>query len=170
MRPPHSPSKAVAFLHRAEELGLALLLTVMILLACLQIILRTFFNSGLPWIDPLLRYLVLWCGLLGAVAATGQGKHITLDLFSKYLSLRSQRLLGAITDLFAALVAGLLAWASFRFIAEEFEYNSERLLAVPIWIWNGIFLLSFVLMGCRFLFSALGKGGKLAQQSESRNT
>ncbi|HSL40042.1 MAG TPA: hypothetical protein VK857_06700, partial [Desulforhopalus sp.] len=47
-----------------EEILLGLLLSAMIRLACLQIILRTFFAGGLFWADPVLRYLVIWSGFL----------------------------------------------------------------------------------------------------------
>jgi TRAP-type C4-dicarboxylate transport system permease small subunit len=40
-----------------EEAFLCLLLVAMILLACVQIFLRTFYSSGILWADPLLRYM-----------------------------------------------------------------------------------------------------------------
>ena len=47
-----------------------LLLLVMILLATTQILLRDLLETGLSWADPVLRLLVLWLALLGAMAAT----------------------------------------------------------------------------------------------------
>jgi TRAP-type C4-dicarboxylate transport system permease small subunit len=49
-----------------EEAFLCLLLVAMILLACVQIFLRTFYSSGILWADPLLRYMghlgwPVWC-------------------------------------------------------------------------------------------------------------
>ena len=60
----------VKSLHRAEDALLVILLTAMIVLACTQILLRNFFDSGIVWIDPLLRVMVLWLGLVGATVAT----------------------------------------------------------------------------------------------------
>ena len=76
------------WLARLEEIFLCLLLTAMIGLACLQILLRASFNSGLMWADPMLRYLVLWVGLFGAAAATKHGKHIAIDVASFLLPKR----------------------------------------------------------------------------------
>jgi TRAP-type C4-dicarboxylate transport system permease small subunit len=76
------------FFDRIEVLMLSTLLGIMMLLSCWQILLRTFFSSGLLWADPLLRYLVLWCGMLGAVSAAGQGKHIAIDLIGNRLDPR----------------------------------------------------------------------------------
>ena len=74
--------KTLSGIYRLEENLLSLLLLAMIIIACLQILLRSLFSSGLPWADPLLRYLVLWSGLFGAVVATRMSKHIAIDLIS----------------------------------------------------------------------------------------
>ena len=58
-------------LHRAEDAVLALLLGATIVLASLQILLRGIFGTGIGWVDPLVRVLVLWLGLLGALAILG---------------------------------------------------------------------------------------------------
>ena len=68
----------VSVIIRTEEIILTIFLTSLILLACYQIGLRWFTSGGLFWIDPLLRYLVLWSGLLGAVLATAKNNHISL--------------------------------------------------------------------------------------------
>ena len=47
-------------LHRAEDALLVLLLSTMILLAGTQIVLRNMLDTGVVWIDPLLRVMVLW--------------------------------------------------------------------------------------------------------------
>ena len=57
-------------LRHFEDGVLAVLLGGMILLATLQIGLRNFADTGFIWADPLLRIMVLWLGLVGAVAAT----------------------------------------------------------------------------------------------------
>ena len=73
-------------LHRAEDALLVLLLSAMIALASTQILLRNLFDSGFVWIDPLLRVLVLWLGLIGATVATRNNRHIRIDLLSKLFS------------------------------------------------------------------------------------
>ena len=65
------------FFRRLEKTGkaledglLVLIVTVMILLAAMQIFLRNFFDIGFLWTDELLRLLVLWLAVAGAVAAS----------------------------------------------------------------------------------------------------
>ena len=57
-------------LDKLESLVLSLLLFSMIGLSSLQIILRNFFQGGFVDAEPLLRLMVLWIGLIGAIAAS----------------------------------------------------------------------------------------------------
>ena len=122
----------------------------MLVLACSQIFMRTVLSSGLQWADPLLRYLVLWCGLLGALKATGQGKHIALD-FSNYLLPESARFpIALVTDIFCILSTAGLTLASWIFIRNEIEFGGATLLSIPGWAWNIIFPITFGLMCLRY--------------------
>jgi TRAP-type C4-dicarboxylate transport system permease small subunit len=142
-------------LDKGESAILCLLLAAMILLACLQIILRTFFASGLFWADPLLRYLVLWCGLLGAVSATGQGKHIALDITGNYLPQKIEPWITLVTHLFCTLAAAGLTWAGWRFLLSEIEFGGSGPLSLPLWFWNGIFPIAFGLITLKYLLLLL---------------
>lgn len=130
---------------------LCLLLAALILLACVQIILRTFFASGLIWVDPLLRYLVLWCGLLGAVSATGQDKHIALDITGNLIPTKIEPLITLITHLFCTLASGGLTWAGWLFLRSEIEFGGSGPLSLPLWFWNSIFPLAFGLITLKYL-------------------
>jgi TRAP-type C4-dicarboxylate transport system permease small subunit len=134
-----------------EEGVLCLLLTTMIVLACLQIMLRSFFSSGLLWADPLIRYMVLWSGLLGASMATSRGNHIALDLAGYLIPERFQPLVQLICYIFSAITSSFLVWASILFIRSEIEYGSLGLFEFPTWSWNSIFPLAFSLIAFRYI-------------------
>ncbi|MGB3210629.1 MAG: TRAP transporter small permease [Desulforhopalus sp.] len=138
-------------LDKGEKGILCLLLGTMIVLACVQIVLRTFFASGLFWADPLLRYLVLWCGLLGAVSATSQGKHIALDITGNHLPKWIEPWITLITYLFCTLAAGGLTWAGWRFLQSEIEFGGPGPLSLPLWFWNSIFPVAFGLITLKYL-------------------
>jgi len=144
--PQYRNSNILQLFERIEEKMLCLLLATMIVLACLQIWLRTAASGGLLWIDPLLRYLVLWSGLLGAVTATGQGKHIALDLFGQRLPQGLVPYLNLIVQLFSCLAAAGLTWAGWLFLMGEIEGGRVGPLGLPLWLLNGIFPLSFALI------------------------
>lgn len=142
-------SRVLTILDSVEEKVLCLLLATMIILACLQILLRTVFSSGLLWIDPLLRYLVLWSGLLGAVAATTQNKHIALDIFGSRIPPALDPWISLVTQLFSSLAAAGLAWAGWIFLLGEIQDHGDGPLTLPLWFWNSIFPLAFSLIACK---------------------
>jgi len=147
--------RIVHILRRLEEGFLAGLLLVMILLSCLQILLRLFFDSGLIWIDPLLRHLVVWGGFFGAVLAVSRNKHISLDISEFILPVRYGVWLRFFGRLSSCVVCALLTYASCLFLLSEMEFGGGTLLLLPSWVWSLVFPLAFAAMALRFLISAL---------------
>jgi TRAP-type C4-dicarboxylate transport system permease small subunit len=136
---------------RLEDGLLVVLLSGMILLASAQILLRNLWDSGLVWADPMLRVLVLWLTMLGAMAATRERYHIHIDLLSRFLSPRQRRWLRGLTDLFAALVCALLTWHSGRFVWFEFQDGGTLFGALPAWTCESVMPFGFAVMSLRFL-------------------
>jgi len=79
---------ALELLNKFEDWFLIVLLAIMVLLAVAQIFYRNMFGIGLVWADPLLRTMVLWVALAGAVIATRTNNHIRIDFFTRYISPR----------------------------------------------------------------------------------
>ena len=141
-------------LHRIEDGFLAVLLGVMVLLAPLQILLRNVFDHGITWADPLIRVLVLWVGLLGALAASRGDRHISIDALSRMLPLRSRFVVALLTSSFTAAVSGLIAWHSGRFVLDEREFGSVAFSGIPAWLFESIIPLAFGLIAVRYLLRA----------------
>ncbi len=141
-----------------EHSAIVLILSVMIVLAFLQVILRNFFSVGFLWADPLLRHAVLWVGFIGASIATRNEKHINIDLVTRYTSPRVTNLLRIVTNLFAALVTSLLAKAGWVFLQSE-QLTADKLLTIgatdlPAWWFEIIIPAGFALISFRFLLKA----------------
>lgn len=134
---------------------LCLLLAAMIFIACIQIALRTFFSGGLLWADPLLRYLVLWSGMLGAVVATREGKHIAIDVITYLAPEKIRAWIRLVINLFSLVVAGILTWTAITFVRNEALFGTNDLLNIPSWIWNLIFPAAFGLIAFHFLIALL---------------
>jgi TRAP-type C4-dicarboxylate transport system permease small subunit len=147
--------RPVRLLIRMEEAILTALLTIIIVLACYQISLRWLTQGGLPWIDPLLRYLVLWGGLIGAALATARDNHISMDLIGYLLGDRARQWLSLLINIFSTVVAAFLVRATLLFIRSEYEFGGSGLLGLPTWIWNLIFPLAFTAICLHFLLNAL---------------
>lgn len=143
-------------LNAVENWLLAGLALVMVSLAGLQIVLRLA-NQGLIWLDPLLRVLVLWVGLLGAVAAARYDKHISLDVVGRLLHGRALQISRWLTLGFAALISALMVKASIGLIVLDKESATTIFASVPMWWAELILPLAFLLLTLRFLLRALVK-------------
>lgn len=143
------------FLQQLEDVFLCLLLISMILLASVQIILRSFFSGGLLWADPLLRYMVLWSGMFGAAVATRTGKHIALDVVSYLVPANRKAWLHLLIHVFSVFVSAALTWAAISFVRNEAEFGGTSLLSVPSWGWNLVFPLAFALITFRFCLAVV---------------
>ena len=70
--------------HRASARNalLVALLGFLIVFSFAQIVLRNVFSIGVTWGDGLTRVIVLWLALLGALAASRDGRHIRMNAFA----------------------------------------------------------------------------------------
>lgn len=138
-----------------EDALLVAAFVVLVLLAGLQILLRNVFDTGFGWIDPLLRILVLWVGMLGAVAASRDDRHINIDILSRFIPRRLLPWSKRVVALASTLVCGLLAWHTFRFVRDEYAYSDVEVAGMPVWFWQSILPLGFALMTWRFAIAIL---------------
>jgi TRAP-type C4-dicarboxylate transport system permease small subunit len=138
-----------------ESTLLTILLSSLILLASSQILLRNVFSTGLAWGDGLVRLMVLWLALIGAIAASRESKQIKIDLLSRSLSEPLQKVAAVVTDLFTAVVTGMLAWHSWRFVQDSRLYGDMLMDDWPAWIFQLILPLGFALICYRYTLRAL---------------
>ena len=143
------------WLHNIEDGLLGLILFTMVVLASSQVIMRNVFDSGFSWGDPLLRLLVLWLGLMGAMVATRLDRHITVDALLRVLTPGLQRIARILTKLATAMVCGLLAYYSARLVAIDYEFQSLVIGAVPAWVGDLILPIAFAVMTLRLVLQAI---------------
>lgn len=148
-------SRIQSFLHRLEDGILVILISLIIGMAATQILLRNLFEGGIVWGDVLVRILVLWIGLVGAMVASRKGEHINIDVITRHLPKRFQELVNCITGLFTALVCAIAAFYSLRFVIGEFEDGVTAFALVPAWICESIIPVSFFVIALRYLFLSI---------------
>ena len=141
--------------HRLEDGILVGLLIVLIGTAVTQIALRNLFGSGIVWGDVMVRLLVLWVGLVGAMVASRQDHHIRIDLATRYFPEKSLLFIKFVAGLFTAVVCGTLAYYSFGFVQMEFMGGDTAFGIVPVWLCAAIIPLSFLTITLRYAVSAL---------------
>jgi TRAP-type C4-dicarboxylate transport system permease small subunit len=145
---------------RAVELGrvvenalIVALLGGLVLLGSVQIVLRNVFSTGVTWGDGLMRLLVLWLALLGALAASRDGRHITMGAATRLLPPRLQLAAGILGDVFAAAVSAAFAWSAWRFVSDSRLYGDVLLNGVPAWMLQLVMPVVFALIAYRYLAS-----------------
>lgn len=143
-------NKIIRYINNLEDGLLVLILSTMVILAIYQIIARNLFSEGVVWIDPLLRMLVLWVGLAGAVVATRSDKHIRIDVFTKYLPKKVLPYVQRTVYLFSISVCLLISWHAARFVYSEYEYATVAFSNVPAWLTAVIIPISFLLIALRY--------------------
>ncbi|MDJ0813864.1 MAG: TRAP transporter small permease [Woeseiaceae bacterium] len=140
-----------------ENIALVVMLGGMIFLAFGQIVLREVFETGFVWADELIKLMVLWLAMIGAVAASRDDRHIRIDVLSQVLPdgvIKYSRLL---VDAFAAVVSGVIAWQAWRYLQLEIEFEDQVLIDTPAWIAHIIVPVAFALISYRFACLALGR-------------
>jgi len=143
-------NKFIKIINAIENGLLVAILSSMIILAVYQILARNLFSEGVVWIDPLLRTLVLWVGLAGAVVATRTDHHIKIDVFTKYLPEKILPYVQRSVYLFTLLICLLIAWHAARFVLSEYEFETTAFSGVPTWLTAIIIPVSFLLIGIRY--------------------
>jgi TRAP-type C4-dicarboxylate transport system permease small subunit len=144
----------LAFLARLEDGALIIILMGMVLLAFIQIILRNIFGIGLIWIDPLVRQMLLWVTLAGAMVATRDHNHITVDAITRYLPPgRIKHATECICEVFATIVCALLTYSTFRVFYMEFQdpLGGNIMPGLPLWASLLTLPIAFGVMTLRFL-------------------
>jgi len=143
--------RVLRVLSLAEDAVLVALLASMILVAAAQILLRNFFDLGLAWGDQALRVMVLWLGLVGAIAASRDNKHISIEVLSPFMSQRAKVVSQRIVALFTVLVCAVIAFYAGRFVYLDYRMGTMAFGDLPAWISELILPVGFSLIALRYL-------------------
>lgn len=143
--------RLTSLLQKIEDGILVTLMLAMIGLAVSQIFLRNLFDAGIVWADPLVRVLVLWIGLIGAMAASRTDNHISIDIISRFLPAKLKRMTSLLVYIFTAGISGLMAWHSYRFVSMERADGMTAFSGVPAWICEAIIPFAFSVICIRYI-------------------
>jgi TRAP-type C4-dicarboxylate transport system permease small subunit len=140
---------------RLEDTLLVALLASLIGLGAFQIGMRNFGGSAPAWIDELVRIIVLWLAMTGAMTASRFANHITIDLVSRLAPPRARHAIAILASLFTVCVCALLAYYCFEFVKIEYEFGSKVLKGVAAWTVQAILPVGFAVIALRYLCLAV---------------
>jgi TRAP-type C4-dicarboxylate transport system permease small subunit len=155
--------RSMGVIERVEDSILVGLLLLMIVMAVLQILLRDLFATGIVWSDVLVRMLVLWVGLVGAMVASRQGRHINIDIMERYLSERAKIVARSVVEFFTAMICLIAAYYSLRFVQMEFSVGGRAFAKVPSWLCESIIPLGFMVMAVRYALLSVNNFKKIVE-------
>jgi len=142
--------RLIKAVNKIEDWLLISMLAVMVILAVTQIVYRNFSGGGVAWIDPLLRMLVLWVALSGAVIASRTDNHIRIDFFAKYISGKYYIYIKRVVHAYCVVICAVIAWYSIKFVQMDYEYETVAFAGIPAWITELIIPVAFGLMALRY--------------------
>jgi TRAP-type C4-dicarboxylate transport system permease small subunit len=146
----HFLKRAQMALHRLEDAILVGLLLLMIGMAVTQIFLRNLFETGIVWSDVMVRILVLWVGLIGAMVASRQDNHISIDILDRYMPERAKVYTSFVIKLFTAWICAIVAYYSLLFVKMEFADGGIAFAQVPTWLCEAIIPFAFTVIALRY--------------------
>jgi len=152
---PSIVSRLLRVTAHVEDALLVLILAAMVVLSAAQIILRNLFDGAILWADPMLRVSVLWVGMIGAMVATRSDKQISVDAVSRFLPTHLKARIRVVTDLFTAVVSGVVAWSALRLVLDDRAAGVTAVAFVPVWACEAILPVAFGVIALRYVLFAI---------------
>jgi tripartite ATP-independent transporter DctM subunit len=143
---------AFRFPHAAQiDVGLSAgALTLMMVIPMVEVALRPWLGRGIENAPVLVQHLGLVLAMFGAVAAERHGHLTTLGSSLAHVGTpRVQVGVQAFGNASAALICGLLALASWRFVASEMSAAQTLAYGAPVWWVQATMPLGFLLLGAK---------------------
>ena len=117
-----------------------------------EVVLRRFFNTGIPGAAPFTAHLTLIIGLVGAAIAAREGKLLALATGTMMPEGRPRHMAGILAAFVGALVTTILALGGVRLLQVHYEAAKEIALGVPIWVADLAFPIAFGLIALRLVW------------------
>lgn len=149
----------------AEDVILVVVLVAMIGFAVAQIALRNLLGIGILWGDPLVRVLVLWAGLIGAMVAARLDHHIVISALAQFLPPRWKTASRLLTDSATAAVCLIVALVATRFVHSDYQAGVMAFARVPAWVCELIIPFAFFVLAGRYGLFAVERARELLRRS-----
>lgn len=135
----NSAAGVFAWGHRVENRLMAMGLFLMVLLPLIETLSRATGLVGLTGSTDYVRHLTLWTGLMGAMIASRDDKHLSLQAGIDFLPGKIRGATRAATSAFTGAVSGALALAGMRVV--YLEYASPVRIAGWLPQWGALVIL-----------------------------
>ena len=142
--------KPMRWLARSDEFLAIIALGLMLLIPLVEIAARPLLGQGIANAPVLVQHLGLLLAMFGAIAAERHGHLTSLGSgLGDMAGGRFKSALKAFSDAGASLICGLLALASWRFVATEMKASHVLAYGLPVWAVQAVMPLGFLLLGAK---------------------
>ena len=109
-------NKAYRAVHKLEDGVLIFLVVLMLFLACLQIIIRNTGINGGTWTGTALQVNVLWLAFFGALRASREQSHVSIDVIYNYIGPKWQNILNFFASLLSCVICLIATYYSYLYM------------------------------------------------------
>jgi C4-dicarboxylate transporter, DctQ subunit len=139
------------WLDRLEEGVIAFLLTVMTLIAFVQVVARYVFNYSFVWALELVTFLFAWLIFLGVSYGVRVGSHIGVDALVKTLPPAKARAVAIVATILCLIYAAIVFYGGWVYVAKMVEIGIEAQdIPIPQWVPRLVLPLGYALLFFRF--------------------
>ena len=125
--------------------GLALILIGAVLLNCVNIAGRYFFNYSILSGDELQTLAMIIIAFVGAIAVSAENQQLRMDFIAQMAPPWLGRTLLALECVLTIIVCTFVAWHSAQFVLRLFATGQKSAMAqIPVWIPHASLTLAFV--------------------------
>lgn len=100
---------------------------LMVVFVFLNVVLRTFFNSGLTWSEELSRYLFVFVTYIGAISAMRVNGHLGVDTLISRMRPSIQLLMYTVSQAIIACLMGILVAGTHKMVLQNLESRTAAL-------------------------------------------
>lgn len=144
-------------LRHGENLIVVLCLAVMTILPVLEVVLRKFFQTGLPASATIVQHLVLAVGMLGGALAARENRLLSLSVATHWFKGGWLTFARVFSYAFAAAVTGVLTAASWEFVQSQRSLGKEFAYGIQTWVVQLLIVIGFAMVALRLIWHASDK-------------
>jgi len=138
--------------NKLEEILIGSLLATMVIITCLQVVLRYLLNTGIVWGLEATSYAFLWMVLLGLSYGVRTNSHIAVDALVNWLPNKSKRLILLISVSLGLIYTLTMLFGTFSYIERLYQLGiNAQNIPLPKWLLSSCLPLGFLLLSLRML-------------------
>jgi len=138
-------------LNKLEDIFVTLALSIAVIVAFLEVILRQF-GTSLGFSFELVNYLLIWVGLIGASIGVRENVHLGVDLVIKSFEPSTQKAIILLGNLINVIFSFVIAYLGYMHVLDVLHLGQVTPeMELPLYIPRLLIPIAFGLMGIRFL-------------------